>query len=380
MALPVQDLASLSCEACGLYDASIRCSTHPTVKSAFVLVDESAPKRILCEKCRAIASAKALAVSMLAGWWSLRGPQLTVAAIRHNLRGGLQPLATNGQLLRALARREYENDNPDMAAMFAQAAHAVQPQRENSRLLEELHHIGHHGFKVPPSRWRFAPAATLAMLPLVILAIVIAFIPGERREVRATNVSVTVRPIVPAAAVTASVAQTGTSADDLEKSLKPDSDDGPTGQYLRARLTELRQKIPAAVRNGETITFADNAVRALRDKPAVARFIDNRPQLKTAYDALVNAIWQSTRYYHGGAPVEAVQRTAGNSLVVTTDVALEAIDAEAQGHIAQKNALNEQVQQGQTSLALMQRDLKVRGAVIGLTARAIDACLAAARN
>ena len=129
----IDDLSTVSCQSCGVYDASLRASSHPTVVSVLVTAAQSANAGIFCARCRAIESVKATAITLLAGWWSLRGPALTIAAIRANIDGGEQNSTTNAQMLRGLAQLEYANRNPEFAAMFARAAHVVQPQRENSR-------------------------------------------------------------------------------------------------------------------------------------------------------------------------------------------------------------------------------------------------------
>src|ERR1044072_8781786 len=134
----VEDLSNVCCENCSLYDASLRASSHPMVISLLVKAHQSARVGVFCARCRAIESAKAAAISLVAGWWSLRGPALTIAAVRANARGGDQNATTNAQLLRGLARLELANDNGEFASMFARAAHLVQPQRENSRLIDEL--------------------------------------------------------------------------------------------------------------------------------------------------------------------------------------------------------------------------------------------------
>jgi hypothetical protein len=59
---------------------------------------------------------KAAAISLLAGWWSIRGPRLTIAALRTNLRGGDQRPGTNAEMLRVIARRQYDGGNPELAS------------------------------------------------------------------------------------------------------------------------------------------------------------------------------------------------------------------------------------------------------------------------
>jgi hypothetical protein len=65
--MKIDDLSTVSCQGCGVYDASLRCSSHPTVVSVLVTANQSACVGIWCARCRAIESAKAAAITLLAG-------------------------------------------------------------------------------------------------------------------------------------------------------------------------------------------------------------------------------------------------------------------------------------------------------------------------
>src|SRR5688572_22264089 len=71
------DLAAVSCHGCGVYDASLRHSEHPSVISTLIAANESARVGVWCARCRGIEAAKAATISLLAGWWSARGPKRT---------------------------------------------------------------------------------------------------------------------------------------------------------------------------------------------------------------------------------------------------------------------------------------------------------------
>src|SRR5258706_9179332 len=86
--LPVEDVSDVRCQECGIYDASLRYSEHAQVISMLVTTGGSTRLGIWCSRCRAIEATKALAVSLVAGWWSPRGPKATITAIRTNLDGG----------------------------------------------------------------------------------------------------------------------------------------------------------------------------------------------------------------------------------------------------------------------------------------------------
>jgi hypothetical protein len=379
--LPVEDLSTVCCDGCGICDASLRYSEHPTVISSLVRADESARVGIWCARCRGIVAAKATAVSLLAGWWSVRGPMLTIAAIRANLRGGRQTASTNAQMLHALARREYDAMNLRTASMFARAAQAVKPQTETGRLIHELNRVGQRTFH-PSSPWRFAPVVPVVAVAVVVGALALTAIvkddeiastplqPAATSTVQASTASPSTRTLQPRQATAA------VSADDLEKQLTPDSDAWLARQYFDARLREARAEIPLRVRRGDEIGSIETSIAALGSQPAVARLLE-RPSLKVPYANLLGVLSTATRYYRVGAPVETIERTANESLDVTLNIAIDAIGAEVRGHSERSDALGSEVQQRAAAIDEMRRELRIRGAVISQATRAIDECLKA---
>ncbi len=379
------DLANISCESCGVYDATLRFSSHPTVISFLIAASESAPSGIWCARCRGIQSAKAAAVTVIAGWWSVPGVRATIPALKANLNDGEQNATANAQLLRGLARTEYDNGNPEFAAMFAQAANDVQPQRENTRLMDDLRRAGHRPV-IPPSPWRYAP-----IVPVILVGVFALFGASRlisRREPEAAVA--TARSSTSAssgssgsnfAALTAAKQQShpklnpNATADELEKLLTPDSDDNTVRSYIRARLMELKSELRPAIERGESLIIFQTKIDALGQQPAVTKYMSTRPAVRAAYDSLSSSINDAMRYYHGGAPVDAISRTAGESLNVTYNLAYDAIQAESRGHTGESGMLVTEVQNRTDSLDLMRADLRVRGAVIGNVGKALDTFL-----
>lgn len=379
--LPVEDVAAVCCQTCGLCDASLRYSEHPTVISMLVTTGVSTRLGIWCARCRAIESTKALGISLLAGWWSARGANATADAIGANLRGGKQPASINAQMLRVVARHQLESGNFPLAASFARAAHTTQPQRENSRMLDELTKAGHAGV-VPSSPWRFAPYAPLVVLA-VALATLIAVKRLHRNEPAPEPVAATpTRPALTAPAkrpvpIEDVSAYANLSADELEQRLQPDSSEALAKRFIAARLRKLQADLEPTVRRGESLASLELTVKGMQQLPAVARVLET-DALRRPYESLVNAINLSARYYHGGAPVEAVERTAGELLPVAQNVELASLEAEERGMTQRSDALSNEADMRAASLLLMKHDLRVRAAVITLLTRELNNVVAAA--
>jgi len=366
------DVANVFCHRCGVYDASLRHSEHPRVVSNLVAANRSTRVGIWCARCRGIEAAKATAVSLLAGWWSLRGPALTVAAIRANLAGGEQQPTANARMLRAIALHEYDASNYDFAAMFAGAAHAVQPQRENSRLLQELHRAGHRDV-VSFSPWRFAAWAPVAAAALVVVIAGWAMLPRGKGAAAAPGPvrHASIAPIEAAATTTAEQWNASAGADELEKLLTPASSDRLARAYVNARVREIGAELPSRVRRGDEIASQERALLRFNDYPAVMRLL-GKPGAAEAYAKLTAAFADATRYYRVGAPVESIERTAGESLKVTADLALGAVEADLRGHTERSDALGAQVDARIDAIYEMKRELRIRGAVIGILGKAIS--------
>lgn len=379
--LPVDDLSSLSCNACGLYDATLRQSAHPSVVSVGVS-RESARVGIFCARCRGIAAAKAAAISLLAGWWSLRGPKLTIAAVRDNLGGGKQSASSNARLLRATALFEYERGNPEIAATFVAAAHAVQPQRENSRLMDELRRGGHRA-TASESPWRYAPWAPVVVIALLLSGVVVKTAMGlaSREDVEVAAQASAVLPKPKAKPPIAQMARDNEvvdlsgSADVLEKRLASKPSPQLAQAYFNARMVEAKSQIAPRVKRGDDLVQIRMSILDLGRQPQVAQLLKEKSGLKGAYDELCLLMNDVTLYYRGGAPVEAIERTAGESMNTTVYIALHALVADMRGQQQRRDALASQVDIRAQSIDEMRMELRLRGAVISLTTAAIEKCL-----
>lgn len=375
----IEDLSTVACQSCGVYDASLRCSEHPVVVSMLVIANQSASTGIWCARCRAIESAKAAAVTLLGGWWSLRGPKLTIAAVRANLGGGEQNVVANAQMLRGLAQLEYENRNFEFASMFARAAHTVQPQRENSRLIDELSRKGHRN-ALPDSMWRYTPLAPLILFIIVIGAIGLRAINGDDEAPSSSQLTTKADRLAMTGAQAPVIHRSfqnedlGGSADELEKRLTDNASPTLCRAYIRARLNEARAAIPARVRNGDDLLAIESSITAVRNNRALDKVFADQPS-RDAFDRLTSVMMDATRYYHGGAPVEAIERTAGESMDATLDMTFEAIDNETRGHSEKADQLASEADKRIESIAEMRSELRMRGAIIAATTKAIDGCL-----
>ena len=362
--LPVDELANVVCQGCGMYDATLRYSRHTRV----ILGRESTRIGIWCARCRGMEAMKAAAVSLLAGWWSLRGPARTIAAVRANLQGGDQQPTTNAKMLRALALYEYERKSYDFAAMFAHAANATQPQRENARLLTDLNRAGYKSYE-SPSPWRFA-----AWGPVVAFAVIVLFLGVEGFKVMtAPKAEPAPTPFRRATFATAEAAQPAktkwnpsASADELMKLLGPDSDEKLARAYVNARVREIRADLPGRIRGGNEIYSLERAILDFRAYPAVAAYLD-KPAQREAYGKLTADFATATRYYKGGADVDSIERTAGESMRVTEELVA---DSQRPGNLENADQRMVQVEE-------MRYELRVRGAVIGMLTKSCDAFLRA---
>jgi hypothetical protein len=375
--LSSEELLSVSCHGCGSYEPSLRQSTHPTVISTLVKASQTARAGIWCARCRGIEAAKATMVSLLAGWWSLRGPMLTIAALRTNLLGGAQRPTTNADMLRAIARLEHERKNPELAAMFATEAHATQPQRENSRLLDELRRGGYRA-TAATSPWKFAPHAAVAVFAMCIATVGWQALPdgGEPEvvaEVPVTRAAVTPRPTI---AVRKTEINPNASVDELKRQLTSKYDRDLALAYYQALLRQAKTDIPMRVRRGEPLMSIEFAIADVAIHPGLAPLL-NEPGRRGSYETLTSVMRESTRYYNGGGTVEMLERTAGESIDVTRNIAFAAIVSDIQGNTERAQALSNAVDARAQSLMEMRRDLQIRGVVIAATAQAIDSCLGA---
>jgi hypothetical protein len=376
--LPVEDLSSVSCHACGQYDATLRRSSHPSVVSVLVTSNASSRVGIWCARCRGIESAKATAISLIAGWWGVRGPKLTIHAIRANLAGGEQSAGNNARLLRSLAIFEVERGNPEIAATFAAAAHAVQPQRENSRLLDDLRRAGHRAI-ASNSPWRFAAWVPVAIVSVLLATVLLSAIGGGKEKKNDDKPTAIQRAaVLPETSRDRGVitysSDSDASAAELEKQLTPTSEQNLARAYYNAVLREAKGEILPRVRRGEGLLDLRAKILDLNNKPAVAKLLQSS-SMRGRYTTLCDAMTEATTYYHGGAPVEAIERTAGESLDTTLNIALHAIVADLRGHEERRDQLANQFDARAQSLEQMRVDLRIRGAVVAVTTKAIDACI-----
>jgi hypothetical protein len=376
----MDEFADTNCQACGVYDASLRQSIHPVVVSTLTDAGESARVGIWCARCRGIEATKAAAVSLFAGWWSWHGPKRTIAALQTNLRGGEQRATANAQMLRSLARDEYDRGNPELASMFARAAHSVQPQRENSRLVDELNRGGYRN-ELPRSPWRFAPFVPVVVAAILLGTFVINIASSD--EIEAPPATAVHQVAVAASAAKPTErpyerkqAWLTLSADELEKQLTSEYDRDLARAYFNARLQESRSQIPIRVRNGDDLRAMHNSMANLSTHPGVAPLL-KQYGLRSKYDKLMTVMNDSTRYYRGGPSIDAMQRTAGESINVTLDMTFETIVSDMRGYDERTNALASEVQRRAASLEEMRTDMRIRKAVMAFTDKAISDCLAA---
>ncbi len=370
--LSSDELAEVTCHACGVYDASLRHSLHPTVISTITSANESARVGIWCAKCRGIEATKAAAISLLAGWWSVRGPKLTIAALRDNLRGGQQKPSTNAQMLREIAKLENDRRNPEFASMFARAAHRVQPQRENSRLIDELNRSGYRS-ALPDSPWRFAAFMPVIAVSIVLVSTMWNLAPSGEDE---PPPALTARRAAPVPLSKASifvenekrrVDLSTKSADELEKLLTPTYERVLAEAYYYARLREAGASIEPRVRRGEEIRSVEMAIVALGTHPSIAPVFTQNIELKRRHDQILAVMSEATRYYRGGPSLEAMQRTAGESFNVTVDIAYDAIVSDVRGHTEKAETLVTEVALRAQSIEEMRRDVRIRATVIART-------------
>jgi hypothetical protein len=239
-------------------------------------------------------------------------------------------------------------------------------------MLDELARAGHAG-EVPASPWRFAPYAPLAALALALTAFfaVKALHRGTTESAEPVAVATsTARPTTTApakrvAAIEDVHAYANLSAEELEQRLQPDSSEAFAKRFVAARLRRLQADLEPMIRRGESLASLELTVKGMQQFPAVARVLE-KDALRGPYESLVAAINLSTRYYHGGAPVEAVERTAGELLPAAQNMELASLDAEERGMTQRSDALSNEADMRAASILLMKHDLRVRAAVITL--------------
>lgn len=361
--LAITDPSSIRCDTCGVYDPSLRYSSHPTILSFLVSSIDASRLGLRCARCRGIQSTRAIAVSLLAGWWSLRGPKLTLEAIRANLNGGVQQTVTNAPLLRGLARFEYENENPDLAAMFARSAQVVQPQIENRRFLEELERAGHR-IRFPDSPWRFAPFAPVVVFALGLVALGSLVI--SRSKAKAPRVATApARQAARVAPKPAALNYTATAANSPANLARA---------YFKSRLQEAQKAIPLRVLNGDNLWSLETSIGALASRPGLDRILA-RPPHKTSYENLVVFLHEANRHYHGGLTVALIERDADATLQETPAIPFSEIEPAARYEAIMRDPLASEADRNAAAKTLLRRELQIRATVMAGATRAIDECL-----
>jgi hypothetical protein len=143
---------------------------------------------------------------------------------------------------------------------------------------------------------------------------------------------------------------------------------------VNARVREIRADLPGRIRGGNEINSSERAILDFRAYPAVAAYLD-KPAPREAYSQLTAAFATATRYYHGGADVESIERTAGESMKVTEELVAGAVDADNRGYGQRAENLGNQADQRMIQVEEMKYELRVRGAVIGSLTKACDTFL-----
>jgi hypothetical protein len=155
----------LDCDRCGRRDETLRRSRHPYVISSIRSARSVATSGVFCVRCRSIESAEAMLISIVAGWWSLKGPLLTARSIATNLSGGEIDSRLSAELHRRLAIEFEQAGDIDHAVASATVAQAMLPDNETGRLLFRLKKGGYRP-RPASSWWTLLPVTTLLLLGL----------------------------------------------------------------------------------------------------------------------------------------------------------------------------------------------------------------------
>jgi hypothetical protein len=245
--------------------------------------------------------------------------------------------------------------------------------------MEELRRAGHRA-AVPVSPWRFAPWAPFAILAIMLasgLATLFGGGPDEPKGLVVQEVRASALPKpIPATQddPRSRFFDPNASADELQKLLPTSSDSRVPDAYFKARLLEAQSAIPKLVHRGDDLQAVRDGLAALGREPKIAGVLKNR-SVQFCYDQVNLALNEATKYYHGGAPVEAIERTVGESVQVTGYIGLHAIAAEMRGHAERANALGEHFDARAESLRQIKLELQLRKAVVDTTTKAIGGCL-----
>jgi len=270
-------------------------------------------------------------------------------------------------MLRAMAVGACSYGDRSAAASFAQAAHEVQPQRDNTRLLDTLAGSG-FGAGRRRSAWPYAAGA-----PVLLFVIVLGW--GVHRLTKA-GWGAPAQPVPAVSAESANAAAvppTPPAARSREYDRQPAP--APTAEDLFVtRLRAAENAIPGRVKRGEEISSVIAPVLALGSDPEMQSVLE-RPAVRRTYEELTETLRVCLRHYRPGAPEEMIRRTADESSAAAEDVAVDAIIADLRGHSGTANDLAGEFNARATGVDDMALELQIRSAVAQASAKRFAACL-----
>lgn len=399
----------MACDACRASDESLRYSSHPYVISTITATEERLSVGLLCAACRGRRGAKAVAISLACGWWSLGGPAATVRAISVNLRGGDVPPDANAELHRMLADRRTQDGDPGAAARSLRVAQTLRPSQDTARVLWTLAKAGHKGH-VKASPYRFAPVLPLASFAIVLVAAG-SMIARNPSPAPATEASSAPRPVAAAPSSVpraetheerkarnfvinrevnrlellakqhgVSIRATGVgSRQHLDEMLAivgrlrehMVADPTRVDTYIRARVSYAEADASDRIISGREIGSVQRDLEFLGNDPAVLSALKEkqpanlRPTLRADLKKIASR-------YRPGASVDAIQRTTGESFHGLFDTAVATVIAADQGDPA-AGVLASEFDSRAESIAQATAELRERAAVLKELERAFAA-------
>lgn len=167
----------LCCSRCGKVTAQPRYIVFHRVKSFLLRTRSSVVQGIFCRDCADRTAIRVSTLTWLLGWWSLKGPLVSIRALLANLRGGDRPREDNLRVLLHQSRAFRARGETDIACALARQAGAFarsDQDRERVRQVEAEAGVSERKLK---SRWeRGGYASWVQALPLfaVIAALGVA--------------------------------------------------------------------------------------------------------------------------------------------------------------------------------------------------------------
>lgn len=162
---------AVACRRCGKVSAQPRYVVFEQTRGLLFRTRRTFFEGVFCRDCADLTAIRASTRSWLAGWWSVTGPVLTLAALLRNLAGGRKPRTRNLWLLTHQARAFLAEGDTELAHAIARHAlsFAVTPA-ERGRI-EAACPDFKTGRLVMRNRWRgHWRAAMIQSLPLLALA------------------------------------------------------------------------------------------------------------------------------------------------------------------------------------------------------------------